>query len=122
MISALSNAAGTSFTPDNSGWLGLALNSGGGSTDFDFMEQLVAAGVATDKKFGLHLENEIGSSHIDIGAFKAASIKTGKSTVDLAVRASRTDWETQLTGIAFGFNDEDTWGFADTYAKFDSGV
>ena len=79
--------------------------------------------MATEKKFGLHLENENGSSHIDIGTFKPASIKTGKFTVDLAVRASRTHWETQLTGIAFGLKYTDsTWGFEDTYARFDSGV
>lgn len=69
MISALTNAAGTSFTPDNSGWLGLSYNMGGGSNDFDFMEQVVASGAAMNKQFGLHLENENGSSHIDIGSF-----------------------------------------------------
>ena len=80
--------------------------------------------MATEKKFGLHLENENGSSHIDIGTFKPASIKHGSLTVDFTVRASRTHWETQLRGIAFGlkYTDRDTWGLEDTYARFDSGV
>ena len=31
-------------------------------------------------------------------------------------------WESQLTGIKFGDDEKNEWGFLDTYAKFDSGV
>ena len=40
----------------------------------------------------------------------------------LAARSDVEHWETQLTGIKFGFDDKDLWGFEDTYARFDSGV
>ena len=41
----------------------------GASNEFDFMEQIIASGQTMNKQFGLHLENELGSSHIDIGSF-----------------------------------------------------
>ena len=45
MISAMSQASGESFTPDNAGWLGLTYNmESGASNDFDFIEQIIASG------------------------------------------------------------------------------
>ena len=74
------------------------------------------------KKFGLHLENNLGASHIDIGSFVPASIFSGKTTVTLTARSDVEHWETQLTGIKFSPDDKDLWGFEDTYVRFDSGV
>ena len=50
-VESMSNQASTTFTPTQTGWLGLALNMEAGySNDFDFMEQVVGHGFLAGNK------------------------------------------------------------------------
>lgn len=81
-------ASGDSFTPAETGWLGLTLNEAAGAVDtFDFIEQLSTATFLTTKQFGLHLSYESGgTSYVDFGVVKSASIQPSATKVALKVQ------------------------------------
>ena len=118
LIESMSMTSGDSFTPENTGWLGLTLNNEAAAvTTFDFIEQLSTAGVLSAKNFGLHISYETGTSFVDFGAFQSSSLKSGvSSTVSLELKGDTMKWETQLDGIRFGDDAKWEWGFDSYFA------
>lgn len=57
LITGMSDTQGSTFTPVETGWLGLAYNRAPGYSDsYDFLEQVVAKGFLTgNKQFSLNL-------------------------------------------------------------------
>lgn len=52
----------------------------------------------------------------------ATRVKNLATSVDLSTRANSMYWETQLTGVRFGEDEKEEWGFVDKYVQYNSGV
>lgn len=111
----MSNTAATPFTPTQTGWLGLTLNTATGfSNDFDFLEQVVGHGflTANSKVFSLHLANTSALSWIDFGVSKPLTgLSPGTTSVPLKINPTAEKWETNITGVQFGSDTEARWAY-----------